>query len=243
MLASEIGRALNGRKVGGSWMARCPAHKDRKPSLSISASNDGKVLVHCHAGCDQRDVIAALRELGLWETTGTSEGRSAATHHRRVSDEATPRLRSAPRRPLRSGRHPNRRTARRSKLICVGVDCVFPRRLPCASIAGLRHPSGARWPAMVALVTHGDTGLPLAIHRTFLARDGFGKAPVDPQKMMLGPCRGGAVRLGEPGRRSDGRRRDRDLPCGHAGDRTRRPGQRFQPRACGRSICRATFAT
>ena len=52
---------------------------------------------------------------------------------------------------------------------------------------------------MVALVTHGTTGSPIAIHRTFLARDGGGKAPVDPQKMMLGPCRGGAVRLGEPG--------------------------------------------
>ena len=52
---------------------------------------------------------------------------------------------------------------------------------------------------MVALVTHGADGTPLAIHRTFLARDGSGKAPVDPPKMMLGPCRGGAVRLGEPG--------------------------------------------
>ena len=36
---------------------------------------------------------------------------------------------------------------------------------------------------------------PLAVHRTFLGRDGAGKAPVEPQKMMLGPCRGGAVRL------------------------------------------------
>ena len=51
---------------------------------------------------------------------------------------------------------------------------------------------------MVALVTHGATGTPIAIHRTFLARDGGGKAPVDPQKMMLGPCRGGVVRLAEP---------------------------------------------
>ena len=40
--------------------------------------------------------------------------------------------------------------------------------------------------------------MPLAIHRTFLARDGGGKAPVDPAKMMLGPCRGGAVRLAQP---------------------------------------------
>jgi putative DNA primase/helicase len=37
--------------------------------------------------------------------------------------------------------------------------------------------------------------MPVAIHRTFLARDGSAKAPVEPAKMMLGPCRGGAVRL------------------------------------------------
>jgi hypothetical protein len=49
---------------------------------------------------------------------------------------------------------------------------------------------------MVALVTHGTDGTPVAIHRTFLAVGGNGKAPVDPPKVMLGPCRGGAVRLG-----------------------------------------------
>ena len=48
---------------------------------------------------------------------------------------------------------------------------------------------------MVALVTRGTDGEPLAIHRTFLARDGAGKAPVAPQKMTLGPCGRGAVRL------------------------------------------------
>jgi hypothetical protein len=52
---------------------------------------------------------------------------------------------------------------------------------------------------MVSLVTRGTDGTPIAIHRTFLARDGKGKAPVDPQKMVLGQCRGGAVRLGMPG--------------------------------------------
>jgi len=52
---------------------------------------------------------------------------------------------------------------------------------------------------MVALVTNGANATPIAIHRTFLARNGGGKAPVEPQKMMLGPCRGGAVRLAQPG--------------------------------------------
>ena len=64
---------------------------------------------------------------------------------------------------------------------------------------GLKHPSGGVWPAMLALVTRGYDGAPLAIHRTFLARDGAGKAAVEPSKMMLGPCRGGVVRLAEPG--------------------------------------------
>jgi hypothetical protein len=64
---------------------------------------------------------------------------------------------------------------------------------------GLKHHSGGIWPTMVALVTNGVDATPLAIHRTFLARDVADKAPVDPQKMMLGPCRGGVVRLADPG--------------------------------------------
>jgi hypothetical protein len=50
---------------------------------------------------------------------------------------------------------------------------------------------------MVALVTRGVDNTPSGIHRIFLARDGSGKGPLDPTKMMLGPCRGGVVPLGE----------------------------------------------
>ena len=62
----------------------------------------------------------------------------------------------------------------------------------------LKHPSGGVWPAMVAAVTRGVGSRQTAIHRTFLTPDGMQKAPVDPQKMMLGPCRGCAVKSGEP---------------------------------------------
>jgi len=48
---------------------------------------------------------------------------------------------------------------------------------------------------MVAAVTIGDSREVVAIHRTFLAPDGNGKANVEQQKMMLGNCKGGAVRL------------------------------------------------
>lgn len=44
MTAETLSNAHDGRKVGTAWMARCPAHDDREPSLSISASDQGKVL-------------------------------------------------------------------------------------------------------------------------------------------------------------------------------------------------------
>lgn len=49
-------------------MACCPAHDDKTPSLRISESTDGRVLVHCFAGCSQKSVIDALRSLGLWHS-------------------------------------------------------------------------------------------------------------------------------------------------------------------------------
>jgi DNA primase len=52
MTAETIAKALGGRKVGSGWTARCLAHDDRTPSLSIQDADDNKVLVRCHAGCE-----------------------------------------------------------------------------------------------------------------------------------------------------------------------------------------------
>jgi hypothetical protein len=66
MMAESLARELGARRSGSGWMARCPAHApDNNPSLSIS-ERGGKLLVHCFAGCDQQDVIDALRARGLW---------------------------------------------------------------------------------------------------------------------------------------------------------------------------------
>jgi 5S rRNA maturation endonuclease (ribonuclease M5) len=42
------------------WSARCPAHDDKRNSLSVSEGEDGKVLFKCHAGCSYAAIIAAL---------------------------------------------------------------------------------------------------------------------------------------------------------------------------------------
>ena len=43
-----------------SWMACCPAHKDKSASLSIRHDDDGKTLIHCFAGCSVHEVVGAI---------------------------------------------------------------------------------------------------------------------------------------------------------------------------------------
>ncbi len=200
MTAETIAKALGGRKAGGCWMARCPAHDDRAPSLSISTGDQGKVLVRCHAGCDQALVIAVLRAGGLWEDGDRRQGRFVRRETRRAVDEQpdrddTKRTEGALR--LWKASSPALGTLAEAYLHSRGLHLPPPATIRFNAV--LNHSTGGIWPAMVALVTRGPDDAPLAIHRTFLARDGAGKAPVVPQKMMLGPCRGGAVRLGNPG--------------------------------------------
>ena len=44
----------------GKYLARCPAHPDKSPSLSIKETEDGKILIHCFSGCDVADIVAAV---------------------------------------------------------------------------------------------------------------------------------------------------------------------------------------
>ncbi len=54
-----LGQLRQVRRNGSGWQALCPAHEDRNPSLSIRESN-GKILLHCFAGCMVDAVCAAL---------------------------------------------------------------------------------------------------------------------------------------------------------------------------------------
>lgn len=48
------------RERKGQWVACCPAHLDKSPSLAIGETDDGRVLVHCHGGCSALDVITSV---------------------------------------------------------------------------------------------------------------------------------------------------------------------------------------
>ncbi len=44
----------------GRWLACCPAHDDRSPSLAIRETEDGTILVKCFTGCPTADVLGAV---------------------------------------------------------------------------------------------------------------------------------------------------------------------------------------
>lgn len=193
----ELASSLKAHRAGNGWMARCPAHYDRTPSLSITDRGDGVPLFFCHAGCSQEAVVAALRQRGLWSETARSQDPLIQRQPSRA-DSAPPSRDDGKRTEtalsIWQAATPAGGTLVQTYLVSRGLNLTPPPTLRFHG--GLKHPSGDIWPAMVALVTRGTDDTPMAIHRTFLARDGMGKAPVVLQQMMLGPCRGGAVRLG-----------------------------------------------
>jgi putative DNA primase/helicase len=198
--ASDIATALGGRRAGKGFIARCPAHADRTPSLSIEDSADGadgSVLIYCHAGCSQKAVIAALTGRGLWSQQRHS-GRLRALRTGRDLDASENDDRSRREHALKiwGEAQPAGGTLVETYLRTRGITLPPPSALRFHE--RLWHqPSQSARPAMVALITNGLTGDPISIHRTFLTSDGFGKAPVEPSKMMLGAVKGGVIRLAE----------------------------------------------
>ena len=63
-IANELGGALP--EQNGSWLARCPVHPDKNPSLLISSGQRQPIIVYCRAGCDQSILISTLTNLNLW---------------------------------------------------------------------------------------------------------------------------------------------------------------------------------
>jgi AAA domain len=72
------------KRNGNGYMALCPAHPDSKPSLSIGTGDGERALVHCHAGCTDSDVLAALglkaSELFADEPKQSSRPKAVATY-------------------------------------------------------------------------------------------------------------------------------------------------------------------
>lgn len=181
--ARDLAARLGLKRYPRSWRGRCPAC-DYLGTFSVRAGRDGRALLFC-ASCQDRDAIAdaVIRATGQEHQRETRDDRDAQAVRQRKQDAA---LR------LWCGSQPATDTP---------ADVYLTRRgLPgLAASPALRfrgdtwHPEGGRYPALIALVCD-VAGRPIAIHRTFITRDGR-KATVEPAKASLGPVWGGAIRL------------------------------------------------
>jgi hypothetical protein len=203
--AAEIARALGGRRTGGGYIARCPAHSEHTPSLSITDGPAGRILVHCFGGCSQVAVIDALYLRGLWQKSTST--RPEPTERENEAQRQCDREREAERvcRDAFVGRQCERIWHKaqpdtpelRSWLEVRGIDrnAVGLDRMDNVLRWHRACPLGrdAMAPAMVALMTDARTNKPTGIHRTFLTPDGSSKAPIPSPRMMLGKA--GIIRL------------------------------------------------
>ena len=189
--ARTLTQSLGGKWYGRYGLACCPAHGDRKPSLSLANAPDGRLLLNCKTGCAFTDILDALRSRGMLSRDYRTEPLSPAEMARRkAEDEAAAQM--AEKRALACWRdaQPIGGTIAEAYLRGRGITCALPDSLRFHPDCW--HPSAQRAPAMVARIE----GLPrLAVHRTYLRPDGSGKADLDPPKAMLGAALGGAVRL------------------------------------------------
>ena len=186
MNAAVIAARLGLRRTGRIWSGSCPAC-GYAGTLSLS-ERDGRTLWHCHS-C--QDGAAVARAIGLRSDRLLTANPANPANRPQAPDHRDAARRLWDRAAAINGTAAERYLAARA---LPGFASPALRFLP-----DQRHgPTGSRWPVMLAACTCPTSGELRAVHRTFLARDGSGKAAVDPAKMTLARTAGAVIRLAEP---------------------------------------------
>jgi putative DNA primase/helicase len=202
--AADIAARLGLRRVGQEWRGTCPACG--YPTAFSLTERNGRPLWWCASCEDGRAIARAI----VFRCDGRRPPNPPNPPKRTVS-RAFSRPSSAPNPPNRGNApdhgaaaarlwaeaRPIAGTVAEHYLAARGLTGFTSPALRCL-LAHRHAPSGSTWPVLLAAVTDPATGELRAVHRTYLARDGRGKAPVEPAKMTLGPTAGAVIRLAEP---------------------------------------------
>lgn len=204
-LSTIIARRVKLTRRGGDWWGACPFHAEKTGSFSV---NDTKGFFHCF-GCNAHgDILDWWRAIDGLPLSGAIE-------RLKVEAGSAPPWREAARSTkaddaeARAKREHARAIWEASQPIGGSVAEIYlrlERAVSCPLPPSLRYhpglptggPGSPEFPAMVAAVTNLD-GEVIAIQRTFLQRDGRGKAMIDAPKRSLGPLGEGAVQLAPAG--------------------------------------------
>lgn len=185
-------------ELGGKWYrsygaAPCPICQPERAklqnALTLADGQNGRLLMHCKKShCDFAEILAAA---------GVSAADYAPPDAETLAQREAERRADAAKRAAQAHRvwqdaQPITDTLAETYLRGRGITCPLPETLRFHSACW--HVTAKRFPALVSLVEGGEG---FAVHRTYLAPDGTGKAAVDPAKAMLGAVTGGAVRLSD----------------------------------------------
>ena len=172
------------RRQGRDWT--CPAHPDTRASLSINEGDDGRVLLHCHAGCSQEALWAALSRMGL--VGGDDTRRHPDTPIRRSTRDADANQKVAAAKNIWAESVPATGTPAQYYLQCRGIWLPMPE--------AIRY--HAQTDALIAAVQDCN-GEFIGIQRIYLSRTDAGIWYRE--KRSLGRITGGAVRQTPPAAR------------------------------------------
>ena len=209
-LADTISRrGVKLARRGREYVGLCPFHKEKTPSFTV---NEDKGFYHCFGCGAHGDVITfvmgfagrsfrdAVEDLqgghGATDpdvTRRVAERQRRAEAERRAQDEREDRAHVEYARQMWRRAIPASGTPVERYLRGRGITIPIPPSI--RYLAAAKHtPTGLILPAMIGGV-QGVNGTMIGVHRTFLRRDGTGKAGVRTPRMCLGPIAGGAVRL------------------------------------------------
>lgn len=142
MLTTILPRLRGVRKTKQGYIALCPAHADRRPSLSLRETTDGRILIHCFAGCPTENILAALgltwRDLMPQNGAGPARGGSKRTREEWTRRQAEMVLERAYERAAAETLRELARIIRHAETLlwrCGGWHVLFLRPgggLPCA---------------------------------------------------------------------------------------------------------------
>ena len=201
MKAADIAAALgHAVRVGHDWRCDCPVHQGH--SLTIADGRGGKLLLKCFAGCEWCEIFDELHALGLIEGRPVDLRPEREDELRRRREAEAKAEIERLRRRIAAARDLYRRGVRAEGtpvevyLRTRGIIGSIPPAL--CFLRHCSHRNGGYFPAMVAPIVN-VAGEQLAIHKTFLRPDGFGKAdlPKAEQRETCGPMKDGAVRLAQ----------------------------------------------
>ncbi|SDP76688.1 Toprim domain-containing protein [Sulfitobacter litoralis] len=192
--AQEITSALGGKWHQTYGTAPCPCCQlemlKQQNALTLSTGSGGQLLAHCkRAGCAFTDILSAAGFHVGYNSNPCSAEIAKRDEYRRMQIQRKAEL---AKRLWKQAKPISGTLAETYLREARGITCPLPEALRFHPDVW-HGPTAQCWPAMVAAVQ----GVPFpAVHRTFLLRDGSGKAGLEGgDKLMLGGTQGGAVRL------------------------------------------------